>query len=163
MKAQFIFTLTSATALVVASLSLAAESKMKPQEFCPVMGFAINKEVYADNGGKRVFFCCPNCEEKFKADPEGYLNKMKEAGFAAADTPKMQSDCPVKGGKINREVFFDHEGKRVYFCCADCVAKFESEPAKYLKKMESQGIELEKAPQPKHEIRESGAEEHHHH
>ena len=45
-----------------------------------------------------------------------------------------QTKCPVMGGKINEKVFTDHDGKRIYFCCAGCDAKFQKDPENYLKK-----------------------------
>ena len=49
--------------------------------------------------------------------------------------------------KINKDIYVDHEGKRVYFCCAGCDATFKKDPAKYIKKLEDAGVVLEKAPQ----------------
>ena len=57
-----------------------------------------------------------------------------------------QTLCPVMGGKINKNVYADYQGKRVYFCCPGCVAKFKSDPAGYVKKLEEGGITLDKAP-----------------
>jgi len=59
---------------------------------------------------------------------------------------KAQTMCPVMGGKIDKAVYFDHAGKRVYFCCAGCPAQFKEDPEKYVKKMEDEGIVLEKVP-----------------
>ena len=56
-----------------------------------------------------------------------------------------QTICPVMGGEINKEVYVDHEGKRVYFCCPGCIATFKEDPEKYIKKLEDQGITLEKS------------------
>jgi YHS domain-containing protein len=39
------------------------------------------------------------------------------------------------GGPIDPNVFVTHEGKKVYFCCKDCIPKFEKEPAKYMTKL----------------------------
>ncbi|MCI5223424.1 MAG: YHS domain-containing protein [Candidatus Electrothrix sp. AR4] len=61
-------------------LSFAGGVFAAPQTTCPVMGGSINKEVYADHEGKRVYFCCPACIEQFKKDPETYLAKLKEMG-----------------------------------------------------------------------------------
>ena len=58
-----------------------------------------------------------------------------------ADNP--QTTCPVMGGKINKEVFSDYQGKRVYFCCPACIGEFKKDPAKYIKKLEDQGVVLE--------------------
>ena len=60
----------------------------------------------------------------------------------------QQTTCPLMGGKINRKTYADHDGKRVYFCCKDCVGKFKKDPAKYIKKLEGQGVTLETAPKP---------------
>ena len=47
--------------------------------------------------------------------------------------PKSQVTCPVMGGKINKELFVDHDGKRVYLCCPGCQIAIEKEPTKTLK------------------------------
>ena len=59
---------------------------------------------------------------------------------------KPQENCPVMGGKINKSVYTDYQGKRVYFCCPACIEPFNKDADKLVKKMESEGIELEKAP-----------------
>jgi YHS domain-containing protein len=59
---------------------------------------------------------------------------------------KPQETCPVMGAKINKSVFTDYNGKRVYFCCTMCPPEFKKDPEKYIKKMEAQGVEFEKAP-----------------
>ena len=57
---------------------------------------------------------------------------------------KPQTHCPVMGGEINKEVYVDYKGQRVYFCCPGCEGTFLKEPEKYLEKMRSEGIEPEK-------------------
>ena len=57
-----------------------------------------------------------------------------------------QTACPVMGGKVNKDVFDDHDGKRVYFCCKPCLEKFNADPAKYVAALESSGVTLEKTP-----------------
>lgn len=59
---------------------------------------------------------------------------------------KKQTICPVLGNPINKSVYTDYKGKRVYFCCAMCVGEFKKHPDEILKKMESEGIELEDTP-----------------
>ncbi len=47
-----------------------------------------------------------------------------------------QTMCPVMdGNKIDKNVFVEYQGKKVYFCCAQCKAAFEKEPEKYLAKL----------------------------
>jgi YHS domain-containing protein len=43
-----------------------------------------------------------------------------------------QKTCPVSGKPIDPKVFVTYQGKKVYFCCKDCIPKFEKEPAKYM-------------------------------
>jgi len=65
---------------------------------------------------------------------------------AKAPVGEPQTTCPVMGNKIVKTIYADHEGKRVYFCCAACVDAFKKDPAKYVKKLEDAGVTLAKAP-----------------
>jgi YHS domain-containing protein len=56
---------------------------------------------------------------------------------------KPQETCPLMGGAINKEIYADYNGKRVYFCCAGCIAPFNKEPEKYIKQLENAGVELD--------------------
>jgi YHS domain-containing protein len=42
--------------------------------------------------------------------------------------------CPVTGKTVDPEVFVDYRGKRVYFCCKDCVDDFNTDPESYFAK-----------------------------
>ena len=57
-----------------------ASGQLGSQTHCPVMGGEINKDVYVDYKGKRVYFCCPGCEGSFMEKPEEYLEKMRAEG-----------------------------------------------------------------------------------
>jgi YHS domain-containing protein len=46
-----------------------------------------------------------------------------------------QTICPVMEGAINKAIFTEYKGKKVYFCCAGCKTIFEKEPEKYLSKL----------------------------
>ena len=48
------------------------------QTTCPVMGGPINKNIFTEYKGKKVYFCCTGCEEKFKANPEQYIAKLPQ-------------------------------------------------------------------------------------
>lgn len=65
------------------------------------------------------------------------------AGFVSAAS---QAKCPVLGGDIDKNVYVDYQGKRVYFCCKACIDDFKKDPNGYLKKMEAAGITPEKSP-----------------
>ena len=46
-----------------------------------------------------------------------------------------QTICPVMGAPIDKKYYTEYNGKKVYFCCPDCKAKFAKEPEKYLSKL----------------------------
>ena len=50
----------------------------KEQTNCPVMDGAINKELFVEYKGEKVYFCCPGCEELFNKDPEKYVHKLPQ-------------------------------------------------------------------------------------
>lgn len=62
------------------------------------------------------------------------------------EAPKKQTTCPVMGGKINKAEYADVNGKRIYVCCAGCIAKIKADPEKYIKQLEAEGITLDKTP-----------------
>ena len=59
--------------------------------------------------------------------------------FATAALAEPQTTCPVMGGTITKQLYADHEGQRVYFCCAYCDGEFKKDPQKYLDKLKEQG------------------------
>jgi YHS domain-containing protein len=117
--------------------------KLKPQTTCPVMGGKIDKKLYADVDGKRIYVCCPGCIATIKKDPAKYIKKLEDQGVAIA---KLQTTCPVMGGKINKKLYADVDGKRIYVCCPGCIAAIKKDPEKYLKKLKSEGVVLEDTP-----------------
>jgi YHS domain-containing protein len=67
------------------------------------------------------------------------------ANAETAREATAQKLCPIMGGEVDKSVYVDYRGKRVYFCCPGCKETFLKEPAKYIEQMESQGISLERA------------------
>jgi len=67
MKKVIIVLLGSALALSLAGAGWAADpaAKDKEQTDCPAMPGKIDKSLYADYKGQRVYFCCPGCIEAF--------------------------------------------------------------------------------------------------
>lgn len=116
---------------------------LQPQTRCPAMDGMINKSLFVEYEGKRIYVCCKECLETVKKDPAKYINKLENDGVALE---KIQTTCPVLGGKIDKKIYTDYQGKRVYFCCSGCVAEFKKAPEKYLKKMEAEGVSPEPVP-----------------
>ncbi len=48
------------------------------QTTCPIMGTVINKALFTEHKGKKVYFCCSPCEEKFEAEPDKYIAKLPQ-------------------------------------------------------------------------------------
>ncbi len=140
--------LTMALVIALCTVGLAFAAETKPQTVCPLMGGEIDKDLYVNHDGKRVYFCCPDCVEKFRADPATYLKKLADAGVTLEDAPVPQTVCPVMGGEINKTLFADYKGKRLYACCAECLPKIQKDPAKFVKQLEAEGITLAKTPVP---------------
>ena len=72
---------------IASLLLLPGSSPAKDQTTCPVMGGLINKNIYADYQGNRVYFCCPPCLKEFKKNSEKYVKKMQEQGITLAKSP----------------------------------------------------------------------------
>lgn len=118
-------------------------AKTTPQTVCPIMGDPINKSLYVDHDGKRVYACCAKCLEKLQADPAKYITMLEKQGVTPA---RVQTTCPVLDGKINKSLYADVDGKRIYVCCAGCIDKIKADPAKYIEKLEAEGVALDSAP-----------------
>ena len=54
--------------------------------------------------------------------------------------------CPLMGEPINFNMYAQTQEGRVYFCCKDCIKKFEENPQKYAKKVEQQREALSPLP-----------------
>lgn len=68
--------------------------------------------------------------------------------FAASNTSSdsKQTQCPVMAGKVDKKIYADYKGKRVYFCCSSCLDDFKKDPDKYMKDMQDKGITPENTP-----------------
>ena len=61
---------------------------LKPQTTDLMTGKPIDKKVYKDYNGKRIYFCCVGHRSSFILDPEGYLNKyLLDKSIALEDAP----------------------------------------------------------------------------
>jgi len=78
----------------------AVQDAVENQQFCPVMeGMAIDRNIYVDHEGKRVYFCCPGCIATFNEDPEQYLAKLKtrQADDTAAPVEATPDEAAHEG------------------------------------------------------------------
>ncbi|HUI93401.1 MAG TPA: hypothetical protein VLX68_14230 [Chitinivibrionales bacterium] len=91
----------------------AAVKELRPQTTCPVMGGPINKNLYVDYKGKRIYVCCEGCLAEVKKNPEKYIKKLADMGQgvetivkgdkkgapAAKDTSAARSKVKKPGAK----------------------------------------------------------------
>ncbi len=84
------------------------------------------------------------CKKSEPVSPEISAEKMQEMqghehmamkAEPAITSALEQTTCPVMGGAINKAIFTEYKGKKVYFCCSPCEEKFEQEPEKYIAKL----------------------------
>jgi len=85
-RQKTIITMVLLTGMLLVGLVVLAGCKKKSepapvateQITCPVMGNPINKNISIEHKGKKVYFCCSPCAEKFKANPQKYLAKLPQ-------------------------------------------------------------------------------------
>ncbi len=123
----------------------------------PVCGMNVNpataKHVH-EHAGKSYYFCCAGCVEKFKANPQAYLNKPAASVLVTLGMPSTAQTQPatfavkrdpVCGMNVNPATArhtHEHDGKKHYFCSAGCVEKFKANPQAYLNKPAPSGLVL---------------------
>lgn len=141
-KHKLIMGLITGTVLL-GTVVFADKETLQPQTRCPVMDEKINKSLFVEHDGKRIYVCCKACIETVKKYPAKYIRELEAAGVKFEQT---QTTCPVMGGKIDKKTYADYNGKRVYFCCSGCIPQFKNDPEKYLKMMEAEGVVPEPIP-----------------
>jgi YHS domain-containing protein len=116
------------------------------QVACPVTGRPVDVKTFVDVGTAKAGFCCENCLAKYTAaDDEGKLKIMfvdLKKGFT------RQTKCPVSGKPINAEHIVEYKNENVYFCCPNCPAAFEADPAKFLARLPQFARDEAEAAQP---------------
>lgn len=59
-----------------------------------------------------------------------------------------QATCPVmRGSPVNKALYVDANGYRIYVCCGACLKAVNAEPANYIAQLQAEGVELEKTPE----------------
>lgn len=77
--------------------------------------------------GLAIVITLGGCEKKQEPTPP--------VQSQAAETIE-QTTCPIMdGNKINKDIFVEYKGKKVYFCCPACVEQFNKDPEKYISKL----------------------------
>ena len=140
MKSRFFYMLFSV--LILSTTLFAADAAVKYQTNCPVCNDPIKTDLSVAHEGKVIFLGCEGCVEPVQTDAEKYIQQIETEGITLA---KIQTRCPMMGGKVNKDLYADHSGKRVYFCCTSgCEEDFLKNPAKVIKEQEAKGVFFER-------------------
>ncbi|NOZ13542.1 MAG: hypothetical protein GXO69_07830 [Acidobacteria bacterium] len=142
------------------------------QTICPICKSPVNKNLHVDYKGKRIYFGCGGCPEKFMKNPDKFMAEMKADGIKLAPSPtennsaahsgkmkhhgqqasraeltrRIQPKCPYSGKSIDHSVYTDVSGKRVYFCGNGCKTNFLKNPKKNLIRFEKKGMKFQQTP-----------------
>ena len=79
-----------------AGAALVAKASESPQTRCPMTGERIDKSIYVDARGKRIYACCPGCKKGIAANPEKAIAKIAAKG----ETPAPLVPACTKCGQI---------------------------------------------------------------
>jgi hypothetical protein len=82
----------------------AAVKHLKPQTTCPIMGGDIDKKLFVDYKGKRIYVCCTGCLDQVKKDPEAAIKKLEALGqepetiaLKKKESTGIKADTSMKG------------------------------------------------------------------
>jgi hypothetical protein len=87
--------------------------------------------------------CCPGC---LMPEPEQPKTEVAEPAAAAEVEAVAQTRCPIMGLKIVPDMYVDHAGKRIYVCCAACIARVEADPEAAMKTIRERGESVADVP-----------------
>ncbi len=109
MKKILLFT---AMLSLVFGLTAFAKNKIekKPQTKCPICKMDVNKDLYVDYDGKRVYFGCEACPEQFMKSKEKYIKQMEKEGIVLEKSPVNATD---KQGKADKKMMMGNMHKKM--------------------------------------------------
>lgn len=101
-----------------------------------------------------LLLCCSKPEEnKSQPVPAPYSSSKpssasnSQATISVKGEPgKPQSIDVISGNPVNKTVYGDYSGQRVYFCCSESKVNFEMKTQAYLDAIKKRGILLEQTP-----------------
>jgi YHS domain-containing protein len=100
-------------------------TKQAVQVACPMTGKPVDPKWSVNVEGTKVSFCCKKCcAAAAKAKGAEQLT-LVFANFDKGFT--TQTECPIAKKAIDPAQFSEKDGKKTYFCCEKCKAKFDKE------------------------------------
>lgn len=71
-----------------------------------------------------IYFCCPKCAERFKADHESFATRANHQLVLTGQYE--QSACPISQNETHPDFATAVGGTQIKFCCAKCLGKVEA-------------------------------------
>ena len=90
--------------------------------------------------------CTASCAIPAKVAPAVTAPAAEPAVVASGTTATkpaelaIQTTCPIMKGKaINKNLFVDYEGQRIYVCCGGCLADVKKNPQSAIAELKKEG------------------------
>jgi YHS domain-containing protein len=113
-----------AGAVVVHVSADGTDKKNVTNKTCPVSGGPVSEKYRTEYMGQYVYVCCEGCLTEFNKTPETFVAKMSKE---ERDAIAINETCPVSSEPIDKTKSVESEGRKVYFCCDNCVAKYKKD------------------------------------
>ena len=109
-------------------------NKTKQFEMVVLLAGLLIVGLIAPNGCKKSEPPPPETSVETMQAMQGHEHMVMQAESAITSALE-QTVCPIMGGAIDKTIFVEYQGKKVYFCCPGCQPAFEKNPEKYLAKL----------------------------
>jgi YHS domain-containing protein len=120
-----IFLLVILTGAIVARASVdGTEKKNITNKTCPVSGGPVSEKYRTEYKGQYVYVCCEGCLTEFNKTPDAFVAKMSKEERDAIGTNET---CPISSEPIDKTKSLESEGRKIYFCCDNCVSKYKKD------------------------------------
>jgi YHS domain-containing protein len=83
----------------------------------------VKKEISADYGDHKVYFCCKSCVRRFSKDNAKYATQANQ--HLVVTEQVKQSACPISGQPTKDDQSTEVNGVTVKFCCEKCKGKVD--------------------------------------
>jgi YHS domain-containing protein len=113
-----------AGAVVAKAASDGTEKKNVTNKMCPVSGGPVSEKYRTEYKGQYVYVCCEGCLAEFNKSPDTFVAKMSKE---ERDLIAINETCPISGEAIDKTKSVEFEGRKVYFCCDNCVSKYKQD------------------------------------
>jgi YHS domain-containing protein len=95
---------------------------------CPVSSKPAKADATVTMDGVCMHVCCNRCPKAAEKDPAAACKALGYT-YIPSVVDLRNATCPMSGKPVKADVFADHDGIRVHFCCPNCPKEFEKDPA----------------------------------